>query len=163
VNRRTITYAIDLETGIVWSRVGNKVAIPILDYKGLIDKETGSFKEPRFYLETFNIFTALTMSLVGTHLKWTIKVPIEAKNWHREFWGFPLLKPKKEAEDAAVCPVCKWVLCLDHACLTPTNTTIATPWEARDAEFFIVGTCRHCKATIEVGVNVAAQPITVPF
>ena len=33
--RRTIQYAVDLETGLVLSRVGSELAVPMLDYAGM--------------------------------------------------------------------------------------------------------------------------------
>lgn len=61
------------------------------------------------------------------------------------------------------CPGCGGELYLLTALLKPTTSATSTPWQSRDASFYIIGTCKHCRETIEVGVNVADQPIVVPF
>ena len=72
---------------------------------------------------------------------------------------------KRETEESvAACPECGEALHLDNALLTPvTSSTKATPWQARESSFFVIGTCHYCKETIEVGVEIADQPIVVPF
>lgn len=88
---RTITYAIDLDTGQVWSRlegdpgVGDrKIAVPVLEYDKI--GEGGDFSKPLTdRLERIDV-----TALVHARLRWTRKVPVQTKSQHRRFWG---LKP----------------------------------------------------------------------
>ena len=83
---RIITYAINEDDGIVYSRVGSEVAIPVLDYDHMMPEN--SF-ETRYDLERFPV------SDLGSEwraLRWTKKIPIALKNRHRAFWGFAPLK-----------------------------------------------------------------------
>ena len=79
---KTIQYGIDTDTGLVWSRFGDKIAVPILDYSPSYLYNTGS------HLEAFNVFDALQNRVIH----WTRKISKEIKNKHRQFWG---LKPLK--------------------------------------------------------------------
>ena len=72
--RKTIQYAIDSDTGLVWSRIGSYVAVPILDYP-----------RDRYFLEKCSI-TSIT-GRVWDGLRWTRKIDIWTKNLHRKFWG----------------------------------------------------------------------------
>ena len=84
---KTIQYGIDTETGLIWSRVDNKVAIPILNYDGMRAENNYCMS---YFLEKMDVLQAIpTIS----YIKWTRKIPTEIKNIHRVFWGFPLLKP----------------------------------------------------------------------
>ncbi len=83
---KTITYAIDLDTGLVVSRVGSELAWPILDYKGM--NSENNFKM-NYRLDKIPISTAF---YYWAKLKHTRKIPIEIKNIHRRFWGFKELK-----------------------------------------------------------------------
>jgi hypothetical protein len=77
---RTIQYASDPETGMTWSRVGNEVAVPMLDFEGM--------KPENGFAMTYILEKASAVGAFGgTHLKWTRKIPIAVKNKHREFWG----------------------------------------------------------------------------
>ena len=85
--RKIIQYAINTETGLVWSRVGSEIAYPVLAF----DKMTpeNNFTAP-LILEK-----ALLLNMTGRvweGLKWTNKIPRANKNEHRMFWGFPILK-----------------------------------------------------------------------
>lgn len=77
---RTIQYAIDQETGLTWSRVGSEVAVPVLNYPA-------------------DDYTLVKMSVFysgAQALKWTRKLPISLKNYHREFWGMSKLTGRRE-------------------------------------------------------------------
>jgi hypothetical protein len=78
-----IMYAIDCDTGMVVSRIGDKYAWPILDYEGMTPDN--SFKT-EYYLEAVSIF-----DVPRANLKYTRKIPLEVKNFHRAFWGMKLL------------------------------------------------------------------------
>lgn len=80
-----IQYAVDLETGLVWSRVGDMVALPVLDYPSMAP--ANNFL-PTYRLETFNTFEVLGCAC----LKWTRKIPMDVKNRHRRYWGMRLLE-----------------------------------------------------------------------
>jgi hypothetical protein len=85
---RTIQYAIDTDTELVWSRVyGEGVAIPVIDFESGSDDNDFEMSTP---LEKFDEFEVLPM--MDGLLTWTKKIPKEVKNMHREFWGFKLLK-----------------------------------------------------------------------
>lgn len=84
---RNITYAIDLDTGLVISRVGSELAWPILDYDGMLPENN--------YAMNYSLEKTSVYSLAGgcwSALKWTRKIPVEIKNIHRRFWGFRELK-----------------------------------------------------------------------
>ncbi len=82
----TIQYAIDTETGLIISRVGNELAWPILDFEGMLSENHYAMN---YSLEKMHVFAA---SSVWYMLKWTRKIPKETKNIHRKFWRFPELK-----------------------------------------------------------------------
>ena len=85
MRRKTIQYAIDIDTGLIVSRINDQLLIPILEY------EMGNFKDPEiFNLEFHPIHVSIYM-----HLFWTKKIPLEDKNKHREKWGMKLLKKQK--------------------------------------------------------------------
>jgi len=84
---KNITYAVDMETGLVYSRVGSEVAVPVLDYDGMVPEN--NFKT-NYNLEKMYV---LSLSISQWNcLKWTKKIPKDIKNLHRKFWGFKLLK-----------------------------------------------------------------------
>ena len=83
--QRRISYMIDPETGMAYSRVGNEVAIPVLDFDGM--KPENRY-ETNYNLEKFNVLH------IASHLNQCIgtrKIPVEIKNRHREFWGMKRL------------------------------------------------------------------------
>lgn len=92
-----LMYAVDLDTGQVWSRlegdpaIGNlKIAVPILEYHKI--GEGGDFSQPFTYrLERMGV-----TALIHARLRWTRKVPVETKNTHRRFWGLSELPVRPE-------------------------------------------------------------------
>ena len=84
---KNITYAIDKNTGQVYSRFGNNIAIPILDYEGMTPQN--NFKT-NYFLESHSVHV---MADIWTVLTWTKKIPVNIKNIHRTFWG---MKPIRE-------------------------------------------------------------------
>lgn len=87
---RTIQYAVDAETGQIWSRVDDQLAVPVLDYRGMHPRD-GS--EMRYALYKIGIFEALVHE--GC-LTWTRKIPLKIKNLHRKFWGMKELVSQTE-------------------------------------------------------------------
>jgi hypothetical protein len=94
-----LMYAIDLDTGRVWSRLEGdravtnlKIAVPVLQY-GQIG-EGGDFTQPL----TYNLETMDVSALIHARLLWTRKIPLTEKNLHRQFWGMPKL-PTRPQED----------------------------------------------------------------
>jgi hypothetical protein len=82
---RNITYAFDLETGKVLSRVGDEIYFAVLDYDAMTPENNF---EMTYKWEKYSVF-----SLVGFETyQWTKKIPKEIKNFHRKFWGFKELK-----------------------------------------------------------------------
>lgn len=95
---RNITYGIERETGIVYSRVGRECAGPVLDFEVIgkggtgddgIEYAPGDFNGPtRYHLEKMSIYD------VYRYCRWTKQIPVRIKNRHRAFWGFkPLPEP----------------------------------------------------------------------
>jgi hypothetical protein len=86
---RHITYGIEEETGLVYSRVGSEVAVPVLDFEAIGQGGNGyapgDFRGPtRYTLEKCPVYQ------VGySGIRWTRNIPVEAKNHHRRYWGFP--------------------------------------------------------------------------
>ena len=91
-NRRTIQYALDLDSGVVVSRVGSEIAWPVLDFVGIGQGgrgfEPGDFNGPtRFNLERMPV---RSVGREWETLRWTRKVPLKVKQLHRAFWGLPV-------------------------------------------------------------------------
>ena len=84
---RNITYAIDQETGLVISRVGSKLAWPVLDYDAMAPENDYIMG---CHLENISVSRIAGRYWLG--LNWTKKIPIDVKNTHRRFWGFKELK-----------------------------------------------------------------------
>lgn len=84
-----ILYAIDRETGMIWSQVGRVFAIPILDFAGM--------KPENNWQMNYNLEKVPIEQLYGTYpnLIHTRKIPISAKNFHRAFWGMKPIKTKE--------------------------------------------------------------------
>lgn len=107
----TITYARHIE-GYVYSRVGNEVAFPVLEYAEIgmggleratgIQYEPGNFTGPtNYHLEKCGVHEITTD---WQKLTWTKKIALNTKNEHRRFWGMPQLKPVLRNElDEAIC------------------------------------------------------------
>lgn len=87
---RNIQYAIHQDDGVVWSRVGREIAVPVLEYEKI--GEGGDFTKPlRWELEAMPMEAG---RYDWPRLKWTKKIPVELKNRHRKFWGMkPLATP----------------------------------------------------------------------
>jgi len=85
---KTIQYGVDSETGLIWSRVGSEVAVPILDFEKMTPEN--NFRT-NYNFEKYDV---LSVAKEVSNLKWTRKIPIEIKNIHRKFWGFAPLKEK---------------------------------------------------------------------
>lgn len=90
---KTITYAVDQDTGQVWSRLegdpsvgSEKIAVPVLDYLAI--GRDGDFSAPL----TYNLERMGIEALIGSCLRWTRKIPTEIKNAHRRFWGMKPLR-----------------------------------------------------------------------
>jgi hypothetical protein len=78
---KNIRYGIDCETGLVWSRVGSQVALPVLQYDKMVPENNF---QTQYELEIMDVIEVIgSMGLV----KWTRKIPLRLKNLHRAFWG----------------------------------------------------------------------------
>ena len=86
MRNRTIQYAINLESGLVISRVDDKIYHPVLDFAGMTPENSW---EMNYFHEEMSIFT---ISGCWEYYKWTRKIPKEIKNFHRKYWGFKPLK-----------------------------------------------------------------------
>lgn len=102
---RIITYAVEMDTGLVYSRVGSECAGPVLDFaaigQGGDGYAPGDFSGPtRYTLEK------MPLRDVYPYVRWTKgrgargvpEIPVELRNRHRVFWGF---KPLPGPQDAA--------------------------------------------------------------
>jgi hypothetical protein len=98
---RVISYAVEYDSGLVYSRVGNECAVPVLDFeaigRGGDGFEPGDFRGPmRYELTKMSVY-----EVNFSDLRWTRHVPVRVKNLHREFWGFkPLPVPEEERSQA---------------------------------------------------------------
>ncbi len=80
---KIITYAINKDDGMVYSRVGSEIAYPVLQFDKI--GQGGDFTGPiEYQLEKSSVF-----SLAGewSQLRFTKKIPADIKNRHRAFWG----------------------------------------------------------------------------
>jgi len=84
---RTIQYAVEKDSGIVISRVGSEICVPVLQF--------GDMKPENNWRMIYIPEKMPLSALRGCWdlYKWTRKIPIEIKNQHRKFWG---MKPIKE-------------------------------------------------------------------
>ena len=83
---RTIQYAYNRDDGLVISRVGSELAIPVYQYADF--GNDGDFTgEIPMQLERFDLF-----AITWRDYTWTRKVPTELKNRHRQFWGMGNIK-----------------------------------------------------------------------
>lgn len=85
---RHIQYGVD-EDGLVYSRVGSEAACPVLDFKAIGQGgdgyPPGDFRGPtRYALEKCSVY-----ELRYEGIRWTGNIPVEIKNLHRRYWGFP--------------------------------------------------------------------------
>jgi hypothetical protein len=86
---RTIQYAIHPD-GYSVSRVGREVAWPVLDFEGM--------KPENSYEMNYN-YEKMSVHSVGREwciLKWTKKLCIEDKNFHRKLWGMKTLSSSRK-------------------------------------------------------------------
>ena len=88
MRQRRIQYGIDHETGLVWSRIGSEVAVPILDYESMT--QNNNF-QASYFLEKMDVLKALPTI---KYMVWARKIPLSIKNEHREFWGMKKLTRK---------------------------------------------------------------------
>ena len=80
---KIITYAIDRTDGMVYSRVGREIAVPVLQYDRI--GQGGDFTQPLEYeLEKCPVSE---LAAYWANFKWTRKIPVDLKNVHRKFWG----------------------------------------------------------------------------
>ena len=89
-NMKTIQYGVDRETGMVISRMGSEIAVPVLQYERMLPEN--NFK-PQYELEKMDI---IAIAQCWNNYKWTKKIPQELKNLHRGFWGMKQLNNKAE-------------------------------------------------------------------
>jgi hypothetical protein len=74
-----IRYGIDRETGLVWSRNGSQVAVPVLQYDKMVPDDNFQTK---YALEKFDV-----IEVVGSLglIQWTRKIPVRLKNYIENF------------------------------------------------------------------------------
>ena len=84
--RQIITYAEDMDTGLVISRVGSELAWPILQYQEMAPENSFA---PSYELEKIAL---MAVAREWSRLRWTREIPSSIKNLHREFWGMKPLR-----------------------------------------------------------------------
>ena len=77
---KQIQYSIDAN-GLVWSRVGSEMAIPVLDYENMTPENNFQMN---YRLEKFDV---LDVCHELRFLKPTRNIPPQIKELHRKFWG----------------------------------------------------------------------------
>lgn len=90
--RRHIRYAIEPQSGLVWSQVPEEgMAVPVLEYDKI--GEGGDFTKPfTYHLEKLTGLCAIGALCEAPGLIWTKKIPIGIKNRHRKLWNMKELK-----------------------------------------------------------------------
>lgn len=83
--KKIIQYAVDTETGMVISRVGSEIAVPVLQYEKMLPENNF---QTIYELEKMDV---IAIAPCWNHYKWTRKIPSELKNVHRQFWGLKVL------------------------------------------------------------------------
>lgn len=83
--KKIIQYAVDTETGMVISRIGSEVAIPILQFDKMLPENNFT---PQYELEKMDV---IAIAQGWNNYRWTRKIPSDLKNAHRQFWGMKLL------------------------------------------------------------------------
>ncbi len=83
---RTIQYGIDTETGMVISRKGSEIALPVLQFDKMLPENNF---QTVYELKKMDV---IALAHSWYQYRWTKKIPTEIKNKHRQFWG---LKPLK--------------------------------------------------------------------
>ncbi len=76
-----IQFAIDLESGLIVSRLDSEYLWPIMNYP-----------EQGYTLQKVNIFEVAGI----VKLKYTRKIPLTLKNKHRIIWGLKPIKKRKK-------------------------------------------------------------------
>ena len=79
--RKNIQYAVDTETGMVISRIGSEIALPVLQFHKMVPENNF---QTVYELEKMDV---IAIAHCWKYYKWTRKIPTEVKNKHREFWG----------------------------------------------------------------------------
>lgn len=93
---KTIEYFVDCShENALWSRCDKEVLYSSISYEPYSDEEN-SFEAYECVVNeaSMSIFHAYHYLQEGKG-RWTRKVPVEWKNAHRKFWGFPPLKDEK--------------------------------------------------------------------
>ena len=83
---RLIRYAVDLETGLVYSHVGPEVAVPY-PKQGRSLRIAGTF-EMDYQLERFPLYA---IQHKWRKLHFSQNIPLRVQNYHRQFWRLPTL------------------------------------------------------------------------
>ena len=83
--RNRIQYAVDSETGMVISRIGSEIALPVLQFHKMVPENNF---QTVYELEKMDV---ISIAHCWNQYKWTRKIPLGIKNVHRQFWGLKSL------------------------------------------------------------------------
>jgi len=95
---KTITYAIEVDSGLVISRLNSEIACPVLEFEKI--GQDGNYNKPFEY--TLEKMPVNTLVGIWNSYKWTKKIPVTLKNVHRKFWGMKPLKIAPQSLQKAI-------------------------------------------------------------
>ena len=78
---KTIQYGIDTETGLTVSRIGSEAMIPVLEYEKMTPENNF---QTSYRWEKDSIYS---LRNGYDNYKWTRKLSVQVKNFHRKLWG----------------------------------------------------------------------------
>lgn len=81
-----LEFAVDFETGLVYSRMGQAVAVP-LPRGGRTIRVAGDLQAD-YELERYPLYA---IAAKWKTLHWTDQLPVHVQNRHRQWWGLALL------------------------------------------------------------------------
>lgn len=87
-----IQYAIDQETGLTWSRIGHKIAVPVIDHKDPFYPRYSVYK--LMIMEEHDLNYLRPNNTTRQTLRWGAELPPSIKKYHDKFWKSKLLVVK---------------------------------------------------------------------
>ncbi len=81
-----LEFAVDLANGLVYSRLGQVVAVPLP--RGNRTIRVAGDLQADYELERYPLYA---IAAKWHSLHWTAELPVHVQNRHRQWWGLPLL------------------------------------------------------------------------